>query len=152
RIKGARRTHKEARMKRIVWLAPLAIAIAFTAYAVTARGQESGAPAPVYGVRLPEGYRDWRVISVAAVGGEQNDLRVKLGNDIAIDAYRRGARSFPDGAIIARLAYQQTIPEADNELLRGVLERRMPAEQVTRLLSESRIAGAPTNVQFMVKD
>jgi len=31
-------------------------------------------------------------------------MRAKLGNDIAIRAYREGKVPFPDGAIIARLA------------------------------------------------
>lgn len=56
------------------------------------------------GIKIPKGYRDWKVISVAQVGPPVNDLRIKLGNDKAIKAYSDSKLPFPDGAIIARLA------------------------------------------------
>lgn len=59
---------------------------------------------PVYGVQLPGGYRDWKLISVAQENGRTNDIRAILGNDIAVKAFRDGKRPFPDGAIIVRLA------------------------------------------------
>jgi Cytochrome P460 len=34
-----------------------------------------------------------------------NDIRAVLGSDVAIKAYREGKLPFPDGAIIARLAW-----------------------------------------------
>jgi hypothetical protein len=37
-----------------------------------------------------------------------NDLRAKLGNDLALKASREGKLPFPDGAIIARLAWRKT--------------------------------------------
>ena len=86
---------------------------------------------------LPPGYRDWRLISVAHEEGKQNDIRAILGNDIAIKAFRDGKLPFPDGAIIARLAWQY-IPSEENNRAFGQ--------------AQSFIAGAPTNVQFMVKD
>jgi hypothetical protein len=88
-------------------------------------------------VALPSGYRDWRVVSVAHEEGNQNDLRAILGNDIAIKAYREGKLPFPDGAIIARLAWRYTPSEENNKAFGR---------------AQSFIAGAPTNVQFMVKD
>src|SRR5262245_42458122 len=75
--------------------------------------------APIYGVTLPPGYREWRMVSVASVGAPVNDLRVKLGNDIAMQAYRSGKRPFPDGAIIARLAYRQTTSEENNKVIQA---------------------------------
>ena len=88
-------------MKRIAFLL---IAVATVAGVVVSRspasGQTDGEAAPIYGVKIPPGYRDWRMISLAHVGEPVNDLRVKLGNDIAIKAYREG-KPFPDGAIIA---------------------------------------------------
>jgi hypothetical protein len=108
---------------------------------------------PIYGITIPAGYRDWRVISVASVGAPISDLRVKLGNDIAIAAYRGGTRPFPDGTIIARLAYRQTTSEENNRVFRAAAERRgLPAEQIDKLLAASFVAGPPTNIQFMVKD
>jgi Cytochrome P460 len=59
---------------------------------------------PISGVKIPPGYRDWRLISVAHEEGNLNDLRAVLGNDAAIKAYREGKLPFPDGTIIARLA------------------------------------------------
>ena len=127
-------------------VASLAVSIA------PASGQADGDAAPFYGVKLPPGYRDWSMISIAHVGGNLNDLRVKLGNDIAMKAYREGKLPFPDGTIIARLAYRQVTSEENNALLRSVLEKRLPPEAVSKLLAESFVAGPPTNVQLMIKD
>jgi hypothetical protein len=112
-----------------------------------------GNVSPIYGVALPAGYRDWTLISLARVGSVVNDLRVKLGNDTAIKAYREGTLPFPDGTIIARLAYRAVTSEENNAVFRVAAERQgLPPEQVTKLLAESLVAGTPMNVQFMVKD
>ena len=87
--------------------------------------------------KLPDGYRDWKLISVAHEEGDLNDIRAILGNDIAIKSYREGRASFPDGAIIARLAWRY-LPSDENNAAFG---RR-----------QSYVSGPPTNVQFMVKD
>jgi hypothetical protein len=108
-------------MKRIVWLAAGLVAF----------GRADAQAAPIYGVTIPDGYRDWTMISLGAVGGNVNDLRVKLGNIIAIKAYRASKLPFPDGTIIARLAYTK-VPSKD--------------------LPESFAAGSPTNLEFMIKD
>lgn len=140
-------------MKRITFLLLAVAAVAGVVASKTpAPGQADGEAAPIYGVKIPPGYRDWRMISVAHVGEPVNDLRVKLGNDIAIKAYREG-KPFPDGAIIARLAYRAVTSEENNMVFRAAAERQgLPPEQVTKLLSGSFVAGAPMNVQFMVKD
>jgi len=92
---------------------------------------------PVFGVELPKGYRDWQVISVAHEAGKNNDIRAILGNDIAMKAFRKNIRPFPDGAIIVRVAWQyESSPRNDSVF---------PAPQ-------SFVAGAPTNVQVSVKD
>jgi len=123
------------------------------AYMASASGQSDGEAAPVYGIKIPSAYRDWKVISVAHVGNPLNDLRIKLGNDVAIKAFRDGTLPFPDGAMVARLAYRQVTSEENNKLLRGVLEGQgFPPEVVTKILAESYVAGPATNVQFMVKD
>ena len=88
--------------------------------------------------RLPAGYRDWRLISVAREEGDLDDIRAVLGNDVAIDAYRQGTRPFPDGTIIARLAWSYDPSEENNKSF----GRR-----------QSWVAGRAKNgVQFMVKD
>ena len=123
------------------------------AHMAPASGQADGVAAPVFGIKIPAGYRDWKVISVAHVGAPLNDLRIKLGNDIAIKAYQDRTLPFPDGATIARLAYRQVTSEENNNLLRGVLEGQgLSPEAVSKLLAESFVAGPATNVQFMVKD
>jgi Cytochrome P460 len=128
------------------------VVLAFAPSSAWAEQVEGGA-APIYGITLPEGYRDWTMISAANVGAPVNDLRVKLGNDIAIEAYRGDKRPFPDGTIIARLAYQQITSEENNKVFRAAAEQRgLPADQIEKLLAASFVAGPPTNVQIMVKD
>jgi hypothetical protein len=91
----------------------------------------------VFGGKMPEGYRDWKLVSVAHEEGNLNDIRAILGNDIAIKAYREGTLPYPDGAIIARLAWNYESSEENNRVFGR---------------SQSFVAGPPTNVQFMVKD
>ena len=114
----------------------LAIAVAVVCV-VGAPEQEQDA-APHFGVSLPDGYRDWRLISVAHEEGDLNDIRAIMGNDVAINAYREGKLPFPDDAIIARLAWNYEASEENNK---------------TFGRAQSFIAGPPKNgVQFMVKD
>src|SRR5215510_14074667 len=141
-------------MNRIVALVVGAAAVAgMVAYMVPASGQGSGEAAPVFGVKIPKGYRDWKVITAAQVGQPVNDIRIKLGNDLAIKAYRDGKVPFPDGAIIARLAYTQVSSEENNKVFRAAAEAQgLSVEQIDKLLAASSVAGPATNVQFMVKD
>jgi Cytochrome P460 len=78
------------------------------------------------------------LISVAHEEGNLNDLRGILGNDVAIKASREGKLPFPDGTIIARLAWSY-VPLEESKKAFGRLQ--------------SFVAGPPKNgVQFMVKD
>ena len=141
-------------MKRITFLLVAVVAV-FGVVSFTSRTSRRAAAqeaAPVFGIKLPPGYRDWNMISVAHVGGPVNDLRVKLGNDVAMKSFRDGTRPFPDGTIIARLAYHQVTSEENNVAIRPFAERSLSPEETTKLLNESFVAGSPTNVQFMVKD
>jgi len=117
-----------------------------------AGGEADGQATPIYGIRIPRGYRDWSLISVARIGGNVNDIRAKLGNDVAIKAYREGKMPFPDGTIIARLAWRQVSSDENNKVLRSNLQRGISTELTKVLLSDSFVAGPATNVQFMVKD
>jgi hypothetical protein len=113
----------------------LAGAVAYISYAPA---HADGAATAVFDVNtVPAGYRDWKVVSVAHEEGNLNDLRAVLGNDIAIKAYREGKLPFPDGAIIARLAWKY-VPSEENNKVFG--------------REQSFVAGDVTNVQFMVKD
>jgi hypothetical protein len=125
-------------MSRIVFVLIVVMALAgAVAYIAPASGQADGEAAPIFGIKIPSGYRDWRLISVAHEEGKLNDLRAILGNDIAIKAYREGKLPFPDGAIIARLAWSY-VPSEENNKVFG--------------RAQSFVAGPATNVQFMVKD
>ena len=141
-------------MRRI---ALVAVAVTVTAvasvaaYMESASGQCNGDAAPIYGVKIPDGYRDWRLISVKRLtgkqltgnGGELKQLRSELGNDLAIKAYRDGSLPFPDGAIIAALHWNEELSDADDRVL---------AAGFPGLGLIASFAGSAVNAQFMVKD
>lgn len=103
---------------------------------------ESGSASPIYGVTIPAGYRDWKVISVGRLRTDKvNQLRVQLGNDIAIKAFKEGRLPFPDGAMIAALHWTYVPSEANDKVLVGAFPG-----------AESFVPGSAVNVQFMVKD
>lgn len=125
-------------MKRIDWLLVVVIAVAGVITVVASASGQADGTAPNFGITtMPAGFRDWRVISVAHEAGSLNDIRAILGNDLAFTAARDGKLPYPDGAIIARLAWSY-VPSAENNKVFG--------------RDQSFVAGAPTNVQFMVKD
>ena len=97
-------------MRRIVFIlvAVAALAGAIT-YMAPAAGQSSAEAVPIYGIKLPPDYRDWRLISVAHEEGALDDLRAILGNDLAIAAYREGKLPFPDGTVITALHCSQVL-------------------------------------------
>ncbi len=124
------------------WIPPMLVAVVALVCVVAAQAPTSQrtdeAAAAIAGGKLPAGYRDWRLISVAREEGGLDDIRAILGNDAAIRAYREGTRPFPDGTIIARLAWSYESSEENNK----AFGRR-----------QSFVAGHPKNgVQFMVKD
>ena len=89
------------------------VLIAFLCTAVTAIAASPKAevlPAP-NGIRLPEGYKDWRLIS-SSHRTDNNTLRVILGNDMAIQAARSGQTNpWPDGSILAKLVWKDATHE-----------------------------------------
>ena len=125
-------------MKGFAYLLVAVVALTgVVVYMAHASGRSDGEADPVFGITIPPGYRDWKLISVAHEEGNLNDLRALLGNDVAIKAYREGKLPFPDGTIIARLAWSY-VPSEENNKVFG--------------RSQSFVAGPATNVQFMVKD
>ena len=72
-----------------------------------------GKSSPNFVTKIPSGYRDWKLISVAHEEGNLNSFAAVLGNDLTIRAYREGKLPFPDGAIIAALHYR-FVPSAEN--------------------------------------
>jgi hypothetical protein len=125
-------------MRRIaVLLAAIPVVTAVVAYLAPASGQEGGEGVPIFVDKIPAGYRDWTVISVAHEEGNLNSLGAILGNEVAIKAYREKKLPFPDGTVIAALHWRHEPSEENNKVFGR---------------SQSFIAGSPTNVQFMVKD
>jgi len=125
-------------MKRIAFsLVGVAAVAGAVAYIGHAYGQAKGEAATVFVNNIPQGYRDWSLISVAHEEGNFNSFGAILGNNVAIKAYREGKLPFPDGTIIAALHYSHTASEENNKVFGRF---------------QSFVAGAPTNIQFMVKD
>lgn len=86
---------------------------------------------PIFGVTIPEGYRQWELIAPAEEAEPLNELRAVLGNTVAINAYRTGALPFPDGTVLVKLAWKH-VQSPDFE--------------------SASIPGTATTVQVMVKD
>src|ERR1700730_1055852 len=131
-------------MKRIAFLLVAVATLAgIVAYVAHASGQPDGDSSPIYGVKIPAGYRDWKMIAVnqLLVPGKADQLRAQLGNDIAFKAFKEGTLPFPDGAIIAAIHWTRVPSEDNNNVLAGPF----PGAQ-------SFVVGSPVNVQFMVKD
>lgn len=124
-------------MKRSYLFITFTVAIIAFGFARYISGQVSSDTTPVSGVTLPPDYREWKLISVAHEEGNLNDLRAILGNDIAYQAARDKILPFPNGAIIARVAWRYTPSEENNKVFGR---------------EQSFVAGSPTNVQLMVKD
>ncbi|HET6975307.1 MAG TPA: cytochrome P460 family protein [Pyrinomonadaceae bacterium] len=94
---------------------------------------------PIFVTEIPAGYREWRLVSVAHEEGQLNDIRAILGNDLTITSYREGRQSFPDGAVIARIAWRH-VPSEENNKVFGRAQSFVPGE------------APPWYLQFMVKD
>lgn len=92
---------------------------------------EAGAASPLFGVSIPEGYRQWSLVAVAHETNPLNELRAVLGNSLAVRAYAELTLPFPDGTILVKLAWHR--------------------EQSTEF-APALIPGAATTVQVMVKD
>jgi hypothetical protein len=131
-------------MKRIGFLL---LAVATVAGIVThiphAFAQSDGASSPIYGVKIPAGYREWKMIAVnqLVIAPKVDQLRAQLGNEIAIKAFKEATIPFPDGSIIAAIHWTRVSSEYNNSVLDGPF----PGAQ-------SLVVGMPVNVQFMVKD
>jgi hypothetical protein len=93
-------------------------------------GRADSAPSPIFGVVLPSDYRRWELAAVSHELG-LGELRAILGNAEAMTSYRAGTLPFPDGAILAKLAY-----------------KRVQSDE----FEQAFVPGAATTVQIMVKD
>jgi hypothetical protein len=105
------------------------------AMAVAALAADTGSDAkdasPIYGVTIPEGYRQWDLIAPALESEPLDELRAVVGNGTAIEAYRAGTLPFPDETVLVKLAWK----------------RRQSPE-----FEPASVPGVATTVQVMVKD
>jgi hypothetical protein len=111
-------------------IAPFLIAIA-TGSAAQPTGSAVDTASPIFGVTVPQGYRQWELIAPAEEAAPLDELRAVLGNKTAISAYRNGTQPFPDGTVLVKLAWKR-VQSSEFE----------PAS----------VPGAATTVQIMVKD
>src|ERR1700761_6164893 len=95
-----------------------------------AAGQTDDDASPIFGVKIPQGYRNWEMVAVSEEAG-LDELRGVLGNDVAMKAYREGTLPFPDGTVLAKLAW-----------------KHVPVSGVKGAF----VTGDATTVQIMVKD
>ena len=130
-------------MKRVACLAAAATTIAgVVALMLPVSGQVDEKASPIYGVTIPPGYRDWKLIAVDQLVTDKSDqLRAQLGNDIAINAFKEGKIPFPDGTAIAALHWNRVRSEDNDKVLLSEFAR-----------AQSFVVGSGVNVQFMVKD
>jgi Cytochrome P460 len=117
------------------WILKSTLAVAVVASAVASMPFMSwsadGEVSPIFGVKIPAGYRQWEFIAPSHEEGSFNELRGILGNDISMKAYREGTLPFPDGAMLAKLAW-----------------KREPSAEFDGAF----VPGHSTTVQIMVKD
>ena len=119
------------KLTRLGFLAAAVASCALAAGVVAYAGSDSKSASPIYGVTVPDGYRQWQLIAPAQEAAPLDELRAVLGNDVAVEAYRKRTLPFPDGTVLAKLAWKHVqSPEFE------------PAS----------IPGAATTLQFMVKD
>ncbi|WP_339485545.1 cytochrome P460 family protein [Pseudomonas sp. EL_65y_Pfl2_R95] len=108
-----------------------AAAVALSLSGLAEAEPASSEASPIYGVTLPDSYRQWPLIAPAQEAAPLNELRAVLGNEVAIKAYTDKTLPFPDGTVLVKLAWKHIqSPEFE------------PAS----------IPGAATTVQVMVKD
>ena len=97
-----------------------AAGILFPAFPPATAADVAAAPT---GVTIPKGYRDWQVVAPSQ-RDDKDEIRVILGNNIAMRALRAKRLPFPDGAILAKLAWKRAkSAEFDNTFVPGEPQR-----------------------------
>jgi len=116
--------------KTLIAMAASAICLLNTASAAENGYGGAGDASPLFGVTIPAGYRQWPLVAVSYETAF-DEFRGILGNAAAIKAYAEGAVPFPDGTMLAKLAW-----------------KRVPSGEFNGAF----VPGSATTVQFMVKD
>jgi hypothetical protein len=97
-----------------------AAGVLFSAFPAATASDISAAPT---GVAIPKGYRNWQVVAPSQ-RDDKDEIRVILGNNIAMKALREKQLPFPDGAILAKLAWKRAkSAEFDNTFVPGEPQR-----------------------------
>jgi hypothetical protein len=104
-----------------------AAGVLFSAFPAATASDISAAPT---GVTIPKGYRNWQVVAPSQ-RDDKDEIRVILGNNIAMKALRAKQLPFPDGAIFAKLAW-----------------KRVKSAEFDKTF----VPGEPQRIEFMVKD
>lgn len=118
-------------MQTLVKLFAIATICALSVSTTPAQTPGGDGASPIFGVTIPPGYRQWELIAPSQETGNLDELRGILGNAIALKAYRENTLPYPDGAMLAKLAWKH-VPSAE--------------------FNGAFVPGAPTTVQIMVKD
>jgi hypothetical protein len=140
------RTAVQALSALSVWVAIGVFALYMTKSSAQSANEAASNASPIYGVTIPAGYRDWRLIAInqlVSADGKLKQLRAQLGNDIAIKAFQESKLPYPDGAIIAALHWNE-VPSDEND---KILAIGFPGMGL-----QSSVIGSAQNAQFMVKD
>jgi hypothetical protein len=97
-----------------------AVGVLFPAFHVATAADIAAAPT---GVTVPKGYRNWQVVAPSQ-RDDTDEIRVILGNNIAMKAFRANTLPFPDGTILAKLAWKRVAsPEFPKTFIPGVAPR-----------------------------
>ena len=126
-------------MRRIAFLLVAVVALAgVVAYMAPASGQADGEAAPIFVIKIPPGYRDWRLISVAHEEGNLNDIA------------RHSGQRYSDQGLPGREA---SVPGRHNHCPARLELRPVGGKQQSLWPSPIFRGRAPhERVQFMVKD
>jgi hypothetical protein len=120
-----------------VYAATIALLLALTNLLVFAANHVAS---PIFGVVIPNGYRQWEAVAPSREGGAVNELRIIFGNAIAMRAYRAGTLPFPDGTTLVKVAWKEVPSHVAGDF----------AGQSFRL--QPFFPGQPTTIQVMVKN
>jgi hypothetical protein len=120
-------------MKRAyTWVLAAAVAASIVAASpLTSIRAKADDASPIYGVTIPDEYRQWQLVAPSQETDPLNELRAILGNTVSMKAYREEILPFPDGAILVKLAWKHV--QSDE-------------------FHAAYVPGAATTVQVMVKD
>lgn len=108
----------------------LLLSVLFLALSITTVSSAAGPPVAPNGIALIKSYRTWQVIA-PSYRPDKGHIRVVLGNETAIRAIRQGKRPFPNGTILAKVAWN------------AVKHPKFPVAVVP---------GSFAQVEFMIKD